>query len=56
MSDRDNSSALSKTMQFLNKVNELPDSADLYLDTFIMAYESGYKDGLKRKAAEETVA
>ena len=52
----DNSSMLSKTLEFLNKVNELPDSADLYLDTFITAYESGYKDGMKRKAAEETVA
>lgn len=52
----DNSSTLSKTMEFLNKVNELPDTADLYLDTFITAYESGYKDGMKRKAAEETVA
>ena len=52
----DNSSTLSKTMEFLNKVNELPDSADLYLDTFLTAYEAGYKDGMKRKAAEETVA
>lgn len=49
-------SMLSKTMEFLQKVNELPDSADLYLDTFITAYESGYKDGMKQKAAEETVA
>lgn len=52
----DNSSALSKTMEFLQKVNELPDSADLYIDTFITAYESGYKDGMKQKAAKETVA
>lgn len=52
----DNSSALSKTMEFLQKVNELPEEANRYLDTYIMAYESGYKDGMKKKAAEETVA
>lgn len=43
-------SSLSKVMDFLKKVDELPKDADRYLDTYMIAYEAGYDAGVKAKA------